>query len=333
MPTLKEVAAKAAVSPTTVSHVINKTRFVSPEVEARVRSAMEEIGYQPNMLARALRRGETRTLGLILPDSANPYFAEIGRSIEGAAYEVGYSVILCNTEGRRDKERHYFQVLSEKQVDGLILVSVGDRGDNIPALLRRELPVVVVDRDLSDIAVDVVQVDNLEGGSLATRHLISLGHKRIGCIAGPSHVSPSGERFTGYRDALRAAGLKQDEALVRSGDFHAELGRVATIELLHLRRPPTAIFACNDLMAMGALQAASEMGCRVPEDLAVVGFDDIELAAYTVPPLTTVSQPKAGMGHTAVQVLMDRICNPGGPARKQILPVSLVKRKSCGAIS
>jgi LacI family transcriptional regulator len=328
MPTIRQVAEKASVSPTTVSHVINNTRFVSEDVRRRVQAAMDELDYRPNALARSLRRGETNTIGLILPDSANPFFAEIGRGIEVTAFELGYSVILCNTEGDSDNESLYMDVLSKKQVDGMILVAAGDRADSLRTLQSQRVPVVVVDRDLPEVEIDAVLADNRRGGYLATRHLIELGHRRIGCIAGPSNVTPSAQRVTGYREALAEANLPGDESLISRGDFHSESGWAATLDMLRQPEPPTAIFACNDLMAIGALRAAAETGRRVPADLAIVGFDDIELASYTIPPLTTIAQPKLEMGRRAVQLLIERLADKARPSRREVLSTTLVVRGS-----
>ena len=330
MPTIQEVADKAGVSPTTVSHVINKSRFVADETRQRVEAAMAELHYRPNALARSLRRGQTHTLGLILPDSSNPFFAEIAHSIEAAAFEQGYSVILCNTEDDLDKEDLYVDVLSKKQVDGMIFVAAGNQTGSLRALLRHKLPVVIVDRDLPEIEVDAVLTDNRQGGCLATQHLIALGHQRISCIAGPSHLTPSAQRVIGYREALIEAGLPADDDLIKRGDFHPESGYRAARLLLDRPNAPTAIFACNDLMALGALRAASESGRQVPADLAIVGFDDIELASFTSPPLTTIAQPKGDLGRLAVQWLLDHIADKSRPARRELLPTRLIVRGTCG---
>ncbi len=333
MSTIREVAARAGVSPTTVSHVVNNTRYVSAELRARVLAAMDELGYRPNALARSLRRGETHTLGLILPDSANPFFAEIGRSIEASAFSLGYNVILCNTEGDLSKESLYVDVLLEKQVDGMIFVAAGDRSDALQVVLQQELPIVVVDRDLAGVQLDTVLNDNHQGGYLATRHLINLGHQRIGCISGPSHLTPSAQRVTGYKQALSEAGLTIDASLILRGDFHPQSGREAALELLAYPNRPSAILACNDLMAMGVLRAAAECGLEVPRHLAVVGYDDIELASYTNPPLTTIRQPKREIGRRAVEMLIERINDRNLPPRRALYPATLIVRGSCGGAS
>jgi LacI family transcriptional regulator len=329
MPTISEVAQKAGVSSTTVSHVINNTRFVSDEKRKRVEQVIQELGYQPNALARSLRSGESYTIGLILPDSANPFFAEVGRSIEMAAFEAGYSVILCNTENDLEKEHIYMGVLIKRQIDGMIFVGTGEDFDSYKALLDMHVRVVAMDRDYPDLEMDVVISDNLQGGRLATQYLISLGHKRIGCIAGPSKVNLSAQRVTGYVQSLEQAGLAVDRNLIISGDFHPASGQAAAEKLLALKDSPTAIFACNDLMAIGVLRAGMELGRRVPQDLAVVGYDDIELAQYTTPPLTTIQQPKKEMGITAFNYLLGRIQTKQSSPQRASLPVSLVVRGSC----
>ena len=331
MATISEVAKKAGVSPTTVSHVINRTRFVSDEKRERVERAIEEMDYRPNALARSLRNGYTHTLGLILPDSANPFFAEVGHSIEIAAFQAGYSVILCNTENDFAKENLYIDVLTKKQVDGMIFVMMGERNDSLKKLVEMEVPTVVMDRDLPGLEMDVVLADNHQGGVLAVDHLISMGHKRIGCIAGPSSINPSSRRLAGYKQALQAANLVAEPELIMNGDFHPESGWKLGHAMLSQRNAPTAIFACNDLMAIGVMRAATELGLRIPDDLALVGYDDIELASYTSPSLTTIKQPKAEMGLASLTFLLRRIKDKQSSPQYALLPVSLVIRGSCGA--
>lgn len=328
MPTIREVASRAGVSPTTVSHVINNTRFVSADARQRVLDAMAELNYRPNVLARSLRRGETRTLGLILPDSANPFFAEIARAIEDTAFFNGYNVILGNSENELTKEQVYVDVLVNKQVDGLIFVATGDHSPSLEQLVNDGLPVVVVDRRLSNLEVDTVLTDNLQGGLTATRHLLDLGHRRIACITGPSNLTPSAERVIGYRQALEERSLPVDETLIRKGDFHPHSGYLAVAQLIQSNPRPTAFFICNDMMAIGALRALVEARLQVPQDCSLVGFDDIELASYVTPPLTTIRQDKNAMAEAAVQLLLERIAEPSLPARTRILPTRLVERQS-----
>jgi len=318
MATIREVAESAGVSYATVSHVINNTRVVTQETRERVLAAMSSLNYHPNALARSLRQGKTNTMGLVLPDSANPFFAEISRSIEDAAFKKGYSVFLCNTELDTQRELFYVDVLSKKQVDGIIFVAAGDQADSLDFLLRQNMSVVMIDRDLANVQVDAVLTDHQLGGFLATQHLIKLGHERIACIAGPSSITPSAERIIGYRKALEQAGLRCDETLIIRGDYHPQSGMDIMQSILQMSPRPTAIFALNDLMALGALRAAAEAGCSIPNDLAIVGYDDLELARFTNPPLTTIAQPKKEIGAQAVNLLVDRISRKGGPPSRVV---------------
>ena len=328
MTTIRDVAQAADVSVATVSHVINETRFVSDELRKRVLTTMDRLDYQPNALARSLRHKRTHTQGMILPDSANPFFAEIARSIERASFAQGYSTILCNSDGDLAKELLYTNVLLEKQVDGIVFVAVGMSAAHIQAILNRDKPVVVIDRDLPGVEVDTVLCDHQSGSRAAVEHLIVRGHRRIGCITGPSDVTPSAGRAEGYRSALAAHGLPIDEALIQRGDFQYAGGAEATATLLSLPEPPTAIFACNDMMAIGAISAATEMGRHVPVDLGIVGFDDVALASFSNPPLTTVCQPKQQMGEVAIDLLLARIKVRIAPPQRRVLPTQLIVRRS-----
>ena len=325
---MRDVAERAGVSVTTVSHVVNETRPVSDELRQRVLTTMDELGYQPNRLARSLRLQETHTIGMIVPDSANPFFAEVARGIEDTSFEQSYNVILCNSDGNLDKELLYTNVLVEKQVDGILFVAAGVSTEHIRALQTRRMPLVLVDRDIPGVAVDSVLTDNARGGWQAIHYLIELGHRRIGCITGPSDVTPSAERVTGYRQTLREAGIAVDENLVVKGDFQYQSGFRATQQLLGMNDPPTAIFACNDLMAVGAISAVIESGRKVPADLSVIGFDDVPLASFTNPPLTTIAQPKYEMGALATTMLLERVQDRDMPPRRKLLDTSLFVRHS-----
>ncbi len=269
---------------------------------------------------------------MIIPDNANPFFAEVVRGVEDASFEKGYSVILCNSDGDLDKELLYADVLVEKRVDGILLVAVGVSTERVRDLQKQHIPLVIVDREVPDVSVDLVLTDNACGGRLAVQHLIELGHRRISCIAGPSDVTPSAERLTGYSSALEEADIPGDEALILKGDFQYQGGYQAGHQLLSMDDPPTAIFACNDLMAIGAMRAAVELGRRVPGDLSVVGFDDVRLASFANPPLTTIFQPKHEMGVVAANMLLQRMQDPDLVARKRTLQPNLVVRESSGAI-
>jgi len=328
MTTIREVARHAGVSSTTVSHVINETRFVSDDVRQRVLAAMQELDYRPNVLARSLRRGETCTLGLILPDSANPFFAEMARAVELSAHDQGYSVVFCNTEDDPDKEERYVEVLINKQIDGLIFIAAGDHSASISPLRNHIPPLVLVDRDLLDVPFSTVLADNYQGGCLAAQHLLACGYQRMAIIAGPSNLTPSAQRVTGFLEGLRQAGLNCPPERIIHGDFHPSSGYRAAQDLLSSPHPPDGIFACNDLMAIGALRAAMESGLTIPDNLGIVGFDDIELAAYASPPLTTIAQPKLEMAQQAVVLLLEQISDSSLPARRLILPTGLIQRQS-----
>jgi len=328
MTTIREVAESAGVSYATVSHVINNTRLVSPETRERVLAAMDALNYRPNALARSLRQGKTNTIGLVLPDSANPFFAEISRAIEDEAFKKGYSVFLCNTELDTQRELFYVDVLSKKQVDGIIFVAAGDQADSLDFLIRRSMPLVMIDRNVPNVKSDAVLTDHQLGGYLATCHLLELGHTRIACIAGPSTITPSAERIIGYRKALEEAGLSYQEELILRGDYHAQSGMELTHLILKMNPRPTAIFALNDLMALGALRAAAEDGYSVPKDLAVVGYDDLEIAHFTNPPLTTIAQPKKEIGVQAVKLLVDRMSLKSRPPSRIVLAPELIIRRS-----
>ncbi len=326
---MRDVAEKAGVSITSVSHVINQTRPVSQELQQSIQAAMRELGYQPNALARSLRRKKTHIIGVIVPDSANPFFAEVTRALELALFKQQYAVILGNSDGKLEREHLYTNTLIEKQVDGIVFVAVGQTGQEHALLIQKmQMPLVLVDRDVPRLAVDSVLADNAQGGRLATEHLLALGHRRIGCITGPSDLTPSADRVTGYRSALTNAQIPVDESIIRKGDFQFQSGFDAARQLLTLPQPPTAIFACNDLTAVGAISAAVALGLRVPQDVSVVGFDDVPLASFANPPLTTIHQPSHEMGALAAEILLDRLQNRELPPRRKLLETRLVVRQS-----
>jgi LacI family transcriptional regulator len=326
--TIEDVAERAGCSVSTVSRVVNHTSYVTPELTERVWAAVEELDYRPSAIARSLRGKHTRTLGMIVPDSSNPFFAEISWGIEDVCFKRGYSVILCNSDQDSAKERAYIDMLTEKWADGIVFVAAGSHADYLQAVSQKKAPVVVVDRELEAIECDCVLTDNWSGGQQATDHLIEQGHERIACITGPSDVTPSRDRVHGYEGALTAAGLEVRTEFIRRGDFHPPSGYCLARELLSLPRPPTAIFACNDLMALGVIRAANELGLSIPQEVAIVGFDNIALASYSSPPLTTVAQQTRYMGQLAARLLIDRIDNRKRPPKRHVLETKLVVRQS-----
>ncbi len=331
MATIKDVALQAGVSVTTVSHVVNDTRHVSAKVRERVELAIRELGYVPNAMARSLKSNTTSTLGMLIPNSSNPYFAEIVRIVEDRCFGAGYTLVLCNTDDEPRRQSVYLQVLAERRIDGLIVVSTGaDEDDSLATQLRGlRIPTVLVDREIADPACDLVETAHMQGGLLAVRHLLSLGHKRIACIGGPTGVTSSEQRIEGWRMALAETGSAPNaDALLWRGGFTSQGGYEAMHAILRTEQKPSAVFVCNDLMAIGALRAAHESGVRVPDELSIVGFDDIELSAYTSPPLTTVAQPKERIGALAVDMLLERMGGKRRDARKVVLQPELRVRAS-----
>ena len=332
MATMKQVAERAGVSTSTVSHVINNTRVVSEDVRARVLAIIAETRYIPSAVARSLKNDRTHTIGMMVPNNSNPYFAELIQGIEDAAFKVGYNIILCNAYDDPQKQATYLRVLMQKRIDGLILVASGSDDELASLLGDLQVPMVVVDRELPGVAADFIEADHETGGYLATRHLLDMGHRDIACVSGPINLPPSRDRVVGYLRALKEAGLKfRLDYLVRS-DFTSAGGFAAFSQLLALKKPPTAIFASNDLMAIGGICAASQAGVAVPRQLSVVGYDDIALASYSTPPLTTVAQPKYRMGQLITQVLIDRIMGGDVPLRREMLQSELKQRQSTAPI-
>ena len=334
MSTIKDVADRAGVSISTVSRVVNQTVAVDPTTEERVRAAIDALGYRPNLLARSFRRRVTHTIGLLVPDNSNPFFADLARVIEDAGFAGGYSVILCNSDLSEVKQATYVDALLAKRVDGLILVSSGlvptpSGFDVIGRILEAGTPCVVVDRDLGETPVDQVLVDNDRGGGLVGDYLTRLGHRRFACIVGPNDLTPSAGRIAGFRRALAAAGAELDPAAVVRGNGRYDGGAEAARELLRRGVDFTALFAFNDAMAIGALGALHRAGRRVPDDVSVVGFDDIVQSSAMCPALTTVAQPIAEMGQRSVALLLERLARRDAPFSRVVLPTWLVERESC----
>ncbi|HSW08329.1 LacI family DNA-binding transcriptional regulator [Aquabacterium sp.] len=333
MSTIKDVALHAQVSVATVSHVVNDTRFVSEATRLRVQQAIAELRYVPSALARSLKSNRTHTVGMMIPNNSNPYFAEIIRGIEDTCYGAGFNVILCNSDDDPLKQSTYVRLLSEKQVDGLIVLSSGSDVELLDTLRAATMPQVVVDREIDDLAADLVEVNHEAGGFLATQHLLQLGHRRIACIAGPQALSSARQRVQGYQRALQEAGLAADDQLLRCADFTSAGGHAAMTALLDAASPadrPSAVFASNDLMAIGAICAAAAKGLSIPGDLSVIGFDDIALAAFSNPPLSSIVQPKHQTGELAAKLLLQRITQPDRELQRAILQPALVIRQSTG---
>ena len=328
MPTIKDIATLAGVSHTTVSHVIHKTRPVSTKIRDDVEAAIKRLNYVPGPGTRSSHRQSTSTIGLLVSNSSNPFFAELAAGIEESCYRAGYCVVLCNSDDQPERQHTYLRALLEKQIDGLIVGSTGDDVGLASDLRAAKVPVIIIDRQVKGLNSDLVQVDHYKGGYLATRHLLELKHKSIGCIAGPETTSVSIDRLNGYRKALAEASAPFQSEWVIRGDFTAEGGYKAARILLKRARI-TAVFAANDLMGIGLLRFAEEHGIRVPQQLSVIGFDGIDLGRYIYPALTTVGQSIRRQGETAAATLLERIRRgPEGKFRKIIISPELTIRES-----
>ena len=332
MATIKDVAALAGISYTTVSHVLNGTRPVSPEVRTKVEAAIDQLGYVPSGVARSLKAKATSTIGLLVPNGSNPYFAELARGIEDHCERNGYSVILCNSDDNNDKQRRYLRVLLERRIDGLIVATVGGDGEFAQALAAVKVPMVLVDRPLEGVEADLVQIDHEEGGYLATRHLLALGHRRIACLGGPAETLVAQERLAGYCRAMKEAGQTIQPAWLLNSEFTSAAGYTAAAHLLE-KSAPTAIFAGNDMIGIGILRAAAERGLRVPQDLSIVGFDDIAVSRYLYPALTTVGQSILQLGERAAGQLLARLGQRHRPTPEHtVVAPTLVVRESTASI-
>lgn len=329
--TIRDVARVAGVSTATVSATLTGSAPVSPALAERVRAAVAEVGYRPDAVARSLRRGETRMLGLLLADVTNPFTTAVVHAVEAAAHARGYTLMLCNSDEDPAKERTYLDLLRAHRADGVMLMPVGfgrDYGREVRRML--DVPAVLVDRTIPAMALDAVTVDGATGTRDAVAHMVALGHRRIGILAGPAGVSAGDERLAGYRAALEAAGIPFDPALVRDGAFRQNPAHAATLDLLRQPEPPTALFACNNLMAIGMMRAVAEIGLDCPRDLSVACFDDFDWAEAFQPRLTTVAQPTDAIGAQAVTLLLDRLApSPPPGLRHIVLPPRLVLRDSC----
>jgi LacI family transcriptional regulator len=325
MATMSDVAQLAGVSESTVSHVINETRTVLPETAARVRAAIGELGYSPNMLAQSLARASTMSIGVAVPDIGNYYFAEVIHGIEAAA-----SALLANTQDDADVELRVIRDLQQRRVDGVIVAPAsGSPNAALEHLVTQKVPLALVDR-LADARFDCVGIENAAAIGQLVDHLASLGHQRIGLISGRPNISTTIERIQGFRAAMERNGLPVDLSQEHSGGSFSGPARIATHELLAMANRPTAIVSGSNLMTMGVMRALSEAGLRVPDDMAVVSFDDFEWADLFAPRLTTVAQPAFEMGSKAVDLLLRRMKDPDAAPEELRLKVELNIRESCG---
>ena len=325
--TMADVARVAGVSKATVSRVINSHVQVDPLLAEAVRRTVRELNYRPSRVARSLRTRQSRVWALIISDVRNSFFTDMVKGVEEIAYEAGYSLVLCNAEEDPAKEASYLELAIAENVAGVILTPEGT-ATNIAPLIDLGIPVVLADRTLAQPDVDSVAVNNVVGARAAVGHLVSGGYERIACITGPLSKTTGSERYDGYREALEVAGIPVDKALVRIADFKEAGGHRAMEELLKLGEPPDAVFVANNVMTIGALRAISKAGLEIPDDIAVIGFDDMSWASLLRPPLTTVAQPTYDLGVETGRLLVSRLAGYTGAARTVLLSPSLVVRAS-----
>lgn len=319
MTTIDDVADHAGVSTTTVSRVLNGTGNVNQQLAERVRASVVALQYRPSRAARALRANRARTVGLLISDIENPFFTALVRGVEDVVQQNGYSLILCNSDEDPRKERQYIEVLCAEQVAGAIIVPTHEHQPGLRLFRDQHIAVVTVDRRVKDRDTDAVLVDNVRGAREAVTHLIDNGYRRIGLITGPMNTTTGIERRDGYRQALQAAGIPHDPSLERYGSFKEESGHRLTQELLQLAHPVDSLFAANNVMTLGALEALDAQGLHMPDDIGVVGFDDMPWAALGSVSLTTVAQPVYELGNTAALRLFQRLLNPNAFSRQEIV--------------
>jgi LacI family transcriptional regulator len=333
MTTIRDVASKAEVSIATVLRVVNGNRPVHAEIRERVLKAIEELDYRPNLLARGLRQHTTCMIGMIIPDNSNPFYVEVARAIEDAGFATGYSVILCNSDLSEEKQQAYLDVLISHKVDGVILIDIKNI---IPKGLERiqaaHIPLIHLNTDTLISSVDQIMVDDYQGGYLAGQYLLRLRHRQIGCINLSKPPAPpiyETSRMVGFREALAEGGITLTAKDIAIGNGRYEDGCKAMQELLQRLPDLTAVFVFNDLMALGAINAVRAQGRKVPDDISVIGFDNIFYASTFEPALTTIAQPITAIGQECIAQLLERIHLPEKPPAHITLPIELIERASC----
>lgn len=329
-PTIRDVAARAGVSVATVSRVLSEDPRTSASSREKVFAAASEMGFRPNAQARSLRRTRTDTIGVLLSDVRNPFFAEIAHTVAQTALASDIATLLCNADESTEQQDHALDLLVSQRVDGIIVTPQGDGSGSLRDVLKLGLPVVFVDRVIDGVDVPSVTSDNRSGITAAVEHLAALGHRRIGYVAGPQETSTGRERLTAHREAIAAAGLDTDPGLVYQGDFRVASGVAGARALLDLDDAPTAIVAADSLMTFGVLQECQDRGVRIGEDVSVIGYDDIDSFRLVNPPVTVIAHDPARMGALAVAMIRDLLA--GEPVTSAVLESKLVERASTGPV-
>ncbi len=328
--TIVDVARHAGVSITTVSHAISGKRRVAEATRARIEDSIQELGYRPNAFARGLRTERSQMVALIIPDITNPYYPTLARGMQDALLAGGYQTLVGSTDGERAQELTFLHDSLQRRVDGIAIAAFATSTRSLGSVLRANIPVVSIGDMIRHADVDCVRTDDVEGARDATAYLIEKGYRTIAMIGGPPGISPSDHRLTGYRAALGEAGIRSESSLLAVGDFTRAGGAVAMRELLARGDPPPrAVFCANDLMAIGAMDATREAGLRVPRDVAVMGYDDIEAASLVTPDLTTVVNPAGDMGRECGRLLLERMSGAYHEGRREVvIPHRLIARTS-----
>ena len=327
--TIVDVAKDSGVSYSTVSRVLNGYEFVKESTREKVLASAKALGYVANQQARSLAGGRTNIIGLLVPTLDMGYVATIARGVEEALGSTDYDIMLYTTQRQREKEARYAKMIANGMSDGLLLLAPAYMDDYVDNFIDNEFPYVMVDQEDPEYRSSTISVTNWQGAYQATEHLIRLGHQRIAHIAGIMSMSSAQQRLEGYREALARYDIPFDENLVIVGNYLQENGVRATHQLMELDNPPTAIFAANDMMAFGAIEVAMSRDLRIPEQLSVIGFDDVPQAMYSYPKLTSVRQPLTQMGHTATRLLLSIIDNPEQKAQHITLSTELIERDTC----
>ena len=332
MTTIKDVARAAGVAASTVSRYLNGQLRVSPTTEAKVLEAVAELGYVPNAAARNLARRRSGVIGFVVPEISNPYFGTIADYVVEAVERHGRLVLLCSHRSQSVKQASYIDLLASGAIDGMLYLGSFRTNERLAAAIADGLPVVIVDEPIAGLPpVPTVVMDDYAGGYQATSYLVALGHRRIAFVSGPAELGSVQERYRGYCDALSVGGLDASSQVRLAGQFTEQFGMSALPHLLATAEPPTAAFVASDYIALGVISAAETHGIRVPEDLSIVGFDDIRFAQYVRPRLTTIRSPVDRLAATGVELLFERLHDPQAPTRYQVLSVELVIRESAAA--
>ncbi|WP_035267662.1 LacI family DNA-binding transcriptional regulator [Desulfitibacter alkalitolerans] len=330
--TAKDVAKRAGVSQTTVSRVLNGHHYINVDTKEKVLKAVKELGYHPNHVARSMALRKTNALGLIVSDIVNSFYSEIAKNIIDEAKELGYEIILCNTDHVQSVQNFYIEFLQQRRVDGIIFASIKLKDKKAEELIANNYPVIFINSRLKLKKASFIVTDNKQGAKLAVSHFLDLGHKKIGYISGPDTISTAYERFLGYQETLHEAGLAVNSDYVKDQSFSPKYAYQATQELLKMQAPPTAIFVTNDVMAFKVMEAILDMGLSIPEDVAIIGYDDVVMSSHKRIGLTTVAQDKSRIGRLAVEGLIQMI-DKGPDNIKPIhtlLEPQLIIRNTCG---